>query len=312
MIKRWAMLVALMLFVVSGVQAGTLNCDSGPYTGTAVSTVAGTFCSYVDNTSGNSADFAGTTAGRPGGVFSNLPGMTVNTQVNFDSMPTGSFTSSNFYSSLTGNYSLTIQTTGVFSTFGVQNASGPADNPAMGAATASPGEGPSAGGTNNILGPGRAYNSNVDRTTEGTVTFIFNNTFGVNAFGLFLIDLNNAFGINPDTLSFYSSRTVRDSTTLLATITAAQYDMGPRAGLPDAASNALYFMGLLSTSTPIYSVVFSASNMNPTFADFVALDSVQFAGPGGGQTLPEPSSLTLVFCGGLALVALRLRKRAAR
>jgi hypothetical protein len=290
------------LVLVSGAQAALLC--GGANSGTQVSS---TVCAYTDNPTGNSVDFAGSSLD-PGGVFSNLPGATLNTGVDFNSLglntpSTGSFMASSnpgFYSALVGYNGLTISATGIFNYYGVQDSTtGPSDNGNV--SPASPGEGPNPGKPNQYLGPNTAYTFGA-QSPSGSVTFSFTN--GVSAFGLFIIDLNNQSGVNPDTLSFYSG--ANGSGTLIATLTPVQDNFGssPTSACPTCNVNDLYFMGLLSTSTPIMSAVFTTVNKNNNYLDYVALDRVEFTG-----AVPEPGSLALVFGGGLALLALRFRRR---
>ena len=237
--------------------------------------------------------------------------MAINTQVNFTNLALntpgpGNFTGSTnpayyFNNALSYGYKMTISATGIFDYYGVQDSSnGPGGNGTSGG-TASPGKGVSGGG-NMYLGP-NATDISTAPSTSGSVTFNFNT--GVYAFGLFIINLDNQGGANPDVLSFYSG--ANGSGTLIASVTPAQYNFGadPTTTCPTCAENDLYFMGLLSTSTSIMSVVFTtvSSPTNP-ITNYVDLDNIRFATP-----IPEPASLALVF-GGLALLALRFRRRA--
>ena len=312
--KRWALLVALMLILVSGAQAALLC--GGSYSGTVTGSgiYAGTVCGYVNNPgtgtigSGNSGDFAGS-ALDPGGVFSNLPGVPLNTGVNFDNVPintpgAGSFMASgnsSFYSALSGYNGLTITTTGIFNFYGVQDTTtGPSDNGNV--TPASPGEGQNPGSPNRYLGPYQAIGSNASAPSPAGSSVTFSFTKGVSSFGLFIIDLNNEGGVNPDTLNFYAG--ANGTGALIATLTPVQDNFGASyAGCPACTVDELYFMGLLSPSAPIMSVVYTTANTDSNYLNYVALDRVEFAG-----AVPEPGSLALVF-GGLALLALRFRRK---
>ena len=290
--KRWALLVALMLFggsigyaTIIGYGGACTNCSS-----------------VVNDPTNGSNDFSS-------GIFSNLPGTSINTQ-DFQSMTAGPPASTAGWTAVSGGYQttftsalygvVTLTVTGVFATYGVEDTNaGPMDSSDISPGSPGQGQNPTTvnGNPNQFLGPNvRVLNG---MSTAGSVTFSF--TKPIYAIGLMTIDLNNASGVNPDTLT----ATIGGQQ---VTVTPAQLNFGSpaTAGCPTCTTNSLYFMGLLST-TSFTSVTFTTVNANSNFPDFVALDNFQFT----GSTLPEPGSLALVF-GGLALLALRFRKRATR
>jgi len=308
--KRLALLIALVFLggsigyaAVIGV-AGTCVLGNGP-------TACGTTINDPNPASGSlggSLDWANQ-------VYSNLGilATNINTAVNFNSpTPLGTL-ASNYYSLL--GVPISIATTGIFTynaSSGVGGVSddtgGPGDagntnqNPGEGKNTMAGetiGAGQTIGGVSNFagftvggqfLGPNVPYNTTLP-SAAGTITFSF--TTPVQAFGLYVIDLYNTGGVNPDTLVAYSGQNGTGS--VVATLTAISANFQ---------QNDLYWMGLINAGG-IGSVVFTNS---PTgYQDYVAVDSVRFA----GAIAPEPSSLALVF-GGLALLALRLRKKPAR
>lgn len=224
-------------------------------------------------------------------LFNNL-GITpaqVNSSVNFSGVTYGTMPS-NYYSAL----GITITTTGIFSTYGVEDING-GPGEAGNSSPTSTGEGVNTTANGNYLGPNVPYSSG---SAQGTVTFSF--ATPVRAFGLYVIDLFNPMGTNPDTLTAYTGQ--NGSGNVIATLTAAGDNFQ---------SNYLYFMGLISTSSSIGSVVFTNSPATSSFPNgfdnYVAISQIQFA----GAVVPEPSSLALVF-GGLTLLALRFRKKPAR
>lgn len=294
--KRWALLVALMFF------GGSIGYASIIGFGGACVTTGTTACSSLVNTPGTGTPASGASATWASDVLSNLPGTSINTGTDFNGMPIGSPSSvgsptwtlvtsgtyaggysTTFYSYL-GISSITV--TGMFANWGVNdgNSTGPGD-PGNSMPT-SPGEGvhPS---NDNFLGPKDPDISQPAGAAYGQVVFTFSSP--VAAFGLYVIDLYNPGNSNPDTLVAYDN-----SGTQIAAVTA----VGDNFQVP---SNSQYFMGLLSSSNNVKSVVFTNS---PTgYPDFVALDSIRF-----DAAVPEPGSLGLIAAG-LAWLGLRFRKR---
>ncbi len=225
---------------------------------------------FVDNPTSNSTDWAAQVA---------LLGGTVQTDVDFDTHPTGAL-QGGFYDGL----GVTLTTTGP-------------------AATVTYGAGPgqaNAGSTPTSTGEGLHATSNYVFAGGGVPPWTFTVSFDnpVMAAGAFLIDLFNPSSTtarNPVTLSAYTG--VDGTGTLLGTVDAAQYNFQ---------KNYLYFMGVVSTAGDIRSIRLAGAGGDPSdFPDKLGIDNVRYA-----SAVPEPGSLTLLASGfgGLALLILARRR----
>ena len=224
---------------------------------------------YVNNPTTNSSDFATGVASLGGAL---------NTDVNFDAMPTGTLIS-NFYTATDG-VTLTASDNMNQVVFGPGPGQGNTFSPPL-----SPGERPHP--ASNYLqanspggGPGNS------------LTISFNTpVLGV---GLFTVDYFGAAGFN----NFFSIEafTGQNGTgASLGSFTSVQFNFQP---------NNLYFMGVTSSSGDIGSLVLSRATDNT--GDVVGIDNIEFA---KGGAVPEPSSLILGLIGGMGMLGHVGRRR---
>jgi hypothetical protein len=218
---------------------------------------------FVSSPTTDSSDFA--TA-----VVSN--GGSLNTSINFDTHPTGAL-QADFYSGL----GATLGGTGDFTS--VQNGAGPGQGNTS-APPLSGGEGLHA--ISNFVG---------GNIPGGTFTVSFSSA--VLGVGLFTVDLFNPGGVfNNATIEIFDGP---DGTgTSLGTFNAVGYNFQP---------NNLYFMGAISTSNDIRSLVFTSTGGG---GDVIGLDNVEFATTGIPTGVPEPGALGLLGLGLATLAAGRL------
>ena len=223
---------------------------------------------YVNNPTTNSSDFATGVAGLGGAI---------NTNVNFDAMPTGTLTS-NFYTASDG-VTLTASATTNQVLFGAGPGQGNTFSPPL-----SPGEGPHpASNFLQAISPGGVPNN---------LTISFNTpVLGV---GLFTVDYFGAAGFH----NFFS-------------IEAFTGQNGTGASLGSFTSdpfnfqmNNLYFMGLTSSAGDIGSLVFSRASDDT--GDVVGIDNIEFA---TRAAVPEPSSLVLGLIAGAGMLVYARSRR---
>jgi hypothetical protein len=252
MLRVWTVRLGLAVAL-----AGVIACEAR----------AGTV-GYVNNPTTNSSDFAAGVASL-GGVL--------NTDVNFDAMPTGTLIS-NFYTASDG-VTLTASSNANQVVFGPGPGQGNTTAPPV-----SPGEGPHP--ASNFLfvnSPGQ---------TPNTLTISFNTP--VLGAGLFLIDYFGAAGFNNSfTIEAFTGQ--NGTGTSLGSFASAQFNFQ---------ENKLYFMGVTSSAGDIGSLVLSRLSDNT--GDNVGIDNIEFAT--ASTAVPEPSSLVLGLIGGLGLLGYVVRR----
>jgi PEP-CTERM motif-containing protein len=232
----------------------------------APSAQAGLF-SYVSNPTSNSTDW--------GNKVTSF-GSTINSNVNFDTHPTGALQSS-FYSLSDG---VTLNAVGDVNsvTFGV----GPGQSNTSSPPT-SPGEG---------LHPRSNYLSDGSSVSNLTISFA-TPVFGA---GLFVIDYFNPSGnSNPLTIAAYTGANATG--TLLGSFNSVSYNFQ---------RDRLYFMGVASSAGDIGSIRFIDTTSST--GDSTGIDNILFTSGGQGGVIPEPATMSLLGIGLAGLIA-RSRKK---
>ncbi len=226
-----------------------------------------TLVGFVNNPSSNSDDWI-TAVNSAGGV--------INSNIDFEGMGTGNINST-FYQLTDG---AVLTPSGGFN--GVKFGAGPGQGN-----TSSPpvnhGEGLHA--ASNYLEGGSA---------QWSLTVTFDDV--ISGFGLNVIDYFGASSWERLTLEAFTG--VNGTGTSLGTFAAQNNNYQ---------ANYIYFMGLLSDSDDIRSVVFT--DFNGGTGDIIGVDDILFSrGGGGSQPVPEPATMLLFGTGLAGLAGLRRRQ----
>lgn len=219
---------------------------------------------FVSNPTGNSTDWASQVS---------LLGGTVNSNVNFDTMATGTL-NSNFYTVSDGV--TLISSSNDVST--VQFGAGPGQNN-VSSAPVSIGEGLHA--SSNYLFDGGVASSL-------TISFASN----VLAVGLDIIDYFNPYGSNPLTIEAFTGQNGTGASLGLFSSVAFNFQR-----------NNTYFMGLVSTQSNIGSLVFT--DVNAATGDTTGIDNIVFA-TSSNTPVPAPAPIALL---GLGLAVLSFTRK---
>ena len=211
--------------------------------------------SFVSNATGNSTDFATAVAGAGGSLI----------PLTFSTAPAGALNSTLFSSQ-----GITLTGSGIFST--VVNNAGPSQDGTTSPVSA--GEGLFGGG--NYLGTAGNYSTSGCFTCTGSLTVSFSGP--VLAVGLFTIDLYNPNNAHRVTIEAFTGP--NGSGTSLGAFTSAPYNFQP---------DALYFMGIMSASANIQSIVFT-DPQDSANGDTLGIAAIAFATLGGSLPPPPPPS----------------------
>lgn len=225
------------------------------------------FVTFTSNPSNNSGDWATSVTGLGGSI---------NTNVNFNTMPTGALVN-NFYTASDG---VTFSTTGTTNSLAIQNTAGPADGNTSGSV---PGEGLHA-----------ASNTLVETSSGGTTTLTISFNQAVLGAGLFIVDYFD----NGSALTIRAFDGVNGTGTLLGTGTAVSQNFQ---------NNHLYFMGVSDSTNVIRSIQIFHSG--PPTGDTVGFDDIRFATAAQVSAVPAPAGAILFGLGLAGLVGFRALRR---
>jgi hypothetical protein len=237
----------------------------------AASARADVVTGYVANPTTNSTDFAAGVAALGG---------TLNTDVNFNAMPTGTLIN-NFYTASDG-VTLTPSDSSINQ---VLNGVGPGQGNTFSPPLSS-GEG---------THPASNFLDSVSPGSGATASLTISFNTPVLGVGLFTVDY---FGpdVGTNTLTVEAFTGANGTGTSLGSFNSVNFNFQP---------NNLYFMGITSSGADIGSLVFTRGTDET--GDELGIDNIQFAT--GGGIVPEPSSLALGLIGSLGALSYSWRRR---